>query len=183
MRKFITIVVIFLGLALAAVAQTPPVAAPADTKESYWTVSIHGNYSDVSGAQTNNGVKSGAAIRLGQHFTANADYYSTISPANAKIALVGFEYLGLTHLLQRKPSQFVNLSQFEIGIGPRAGISLQNGARKAAFAFGGHLDRHIANNITLRLLDVSYIRASVLPGGAQIVGNHANVASGLQLQF
>jgi hypothetical protein len=187
LKRFISAVLLFLSGSVGVFAQTstaPAAPAPkaADTQEAYWTVSIHGNYSDVSGAQTNNGVKSGADVRIAQHFLLGAEYLTTINPANTKIFLAGGDYYrNLGHLGTK--SQFIDLSQFDISFGPKAGFSLQNGVKKFAFSFGGKLDRHVGNNVVLRLLDVEYVRAAVLPNGGQLIGNHVNVGAGLGLQF
>lgn len=184
MKKLLIAGLLFCGASMAVCAQTPSAPAPkaADTQESYWTVSVHGQYSDVSGAQTNNGTKSGVDVRVAQHFSLGAEYLTTINPANTKLAMVGGDYFrSLGHLGAK--SQFVDLSQFEIGFGPRAGISIQNGIRKGAFGFHGRLDRHVGNNVTLRLLDVEYVRAAVLPGGGQVIGNHVAAGAGIGLSF
>lgn len=58
-----------------------------------------------------------------------------------------------------------------------------DGPKKFAWGLGGGADYTLTSNVTLRLVEVTYVRCSLLQNGGQFIGNHMQVASGLKLTF
>lgn len=175
-------------LSVAAFSQTKP----ADPLESAWNVAINGNFSNITSAANNNGVQTVEAFRVAQHWNLRADQFLTMSP-NAVIATAGPEYrLSLAHILA-KSNFAANASKLEgfanVGLGTArtqttdaSGTSTLSAAR-FAYKAGGGIDVLVNNTLSLRLLDVSYVRASMLAKGGQVLGNHLNLEAGLGLRF
>jgi len=188
-------------LAPVAYAQTKPVAktqttAP-DPFEAAWNVSISGNYANVSNAPTNNGVLTSVAFRVAQHWNIRADTYLLNSPAGMVLVLGGPEYrISAAHIF---PSSnfMINASRMElfanveagdartstVFVSPVGGTITQVSASKFAFGIGGGLDITISPMVTVRPLDVKYVRSSFLNNGGGFYGNQLDFAAGLSLRF
>ena len=176
-------------LALTCAAQTPP---PADPLESGWNVAINGNVSNVSNAATNNGFQTSESLRVSQHWVARTDQFVTLAPS-AVIVLAGPEYrFSLAHVLAS--SNFaVNAEKIEAFVHMGAGTARSEATAKdgtttlstAKFAYGigGGFDFKISDTVTVRPLDLTYVRASMLQNGGQVLGNHLQFAAGLGLRF
>src|SRR5260370_2938456 len=59
----------------------------------------------------------------------------------------------------------------------------EQSAAKFAYSAGGGFDIKLSDTVTLRPLDLKYIRASMLTNGGQVIGNHMQFAAGLGLRF
>lgn len=153
-----------------------------------WNVAINGNFLNVTNAATNNGFASVEAVRVANNWDLRADQLTLTSPAGGTIALFRAEYrLLLSSLL--KPNQYVNTSNFEPFLNLGGGIANSNDAsgstNRPAFTVGAGFDYLVGATgmFTLRPLDVSYVRASILQGGGQIIGNHMQLMSGLGVRI
>lgn len=177
-RKLLQLFLI-LGLAVGLRAQTAP--APADVLENAWHVNITGGYSLTAGNGTNNGFATSLAVRVAQHWNARADIFTIASPATI-VTLVGPEYrFSLAHVLAS--SQFINTQNFAPFLNVKMGDAKSPGASKFAYAIGGGIDYVVNSTLTLRPLDVTYIRASIFQSGGIVVGNHVQLASSIGLTF
>jgi hypothetical protein len=178
-------------------AQTTPPPKPPDVLENAWNVSVNGGYSNVSNAPTNNGFVTGISFRLSQHLNLRSDVYILNSPQGMVLALAGPEYrFSLEHLL--KSSAFAaNASRveafFNVGAGDARTSTVKVAAdgtsttsvSKAKFAasVGGGFDIKISDTVTMRPLDVKYVKSSFLNAGGGLYGNQLSFAAGLNLRF
>jgi hypothetical protein len=191
MKHLCSFVVVCL-LALSAIAQTPASATPADALESGWNVSITGSFSNVSNAATNNGFVTTEALRVAQHWNARADEFITLTPATV-IVLAGPEYrFSLEHLL--KSSSFAaNAAKIEAFAHAGAGTARSQSiaadgsttlsAARFAYGIGGGFDVKLNSTMSVRPLDLTYVRSSMLTNGGAILGNHLQFAAGLGIRF
>lgn len=199
--KIIVVMVIafaFAMFAASAYAQTPtPAPKPPDPLEGAWNVSINGGYSSLSNSQTNNGFVTGVSFRVAQHWNLRSDVYILNNPS-VTVALAGPEYrFSLEHLLKGNPQFAANASRVEAFINLGAGTvrstdtvvgtneSTTTTEYKAKFAYsaGGGFDIKLSDTVSLRPLDLKYIRGSMLAGGGQVIGNHLQFAAGLGVRF
>lgn len=177
MRKFIAIAVLFL--ASFALAQDP---LPG------WNLSINGNFMSVTGAATNNGFASVEAVRVSQNFSLRSDQLNLASPAGDQVYLGRVEYRRLLSDFI-KPNQFLNTSNYEpfINAGGGVAVSFANNVsqNRPAFVVGGGFDISVGDTgiFTIRPLDISYVRASIFPGGGAAIGNHMQLLSGLGIRI
>jgi len=185
-RIALSIAVLLLFLASTAAAQTPP-PKPPDILENAWNVSVYGAYSKQ---QTNNGFATGLSLRLSQHLAMRSDVYILNSP-QVTVALGGVEYrFSLEHLL-KSSTYAANASRVEafanveggtarstalIGTGPKD-------LAKPAWSLGGGFDIKLSDTVTVRPLDIKYVRSSFLSNGGQVLGNQMQFAAGLGLRF
>lgn len=178
-----------------AKAQSP---APApDPLEAAWNVSISGNYANVSNAPTNNGVLTSVAFRIAQHWNLRADTYLLNSPAGMVLVLGGPEYrISAAHIFPQsnfminanRMELFANIEAGDARTGvpmvvPQTGNIVNVSASKFAFSVGGGLDITISPMVTVRPLDVKYVRSSFLNNGGGFYGNQLDFAAGLSLRF
>jgi len=194
MKAAITAIVL-LFLSVSTFAQTPA-PKPPDILEGAWNVSVNGGFSSLSNQQTNNGFVTGIAFRVAQHWNLRSDVYLLNNPS-VTIALAGPEYrFSLEHLL--KSSNFAaNAGRVEAFINAGAGTvrstdvvtgtatTTTTTEYKAKFAYsvGGGFDIKLSDSVSMRPLDLKYIRGSMLAGGGQVIGNHLQFAAGLGLRF
>jgi hypothetical protein len=153
-----------------------------------WNITVNGNFTNITGANTNNGWLTSEAVRVGADWSLRADQYVTIAPAGS-IVLGKIEYRRLLSDFI-KPNPYLNTTIVEPFFNAGAGEahSTSNGAISAgrfAFGFGGGFDiaPTAGGMFTIRPLDVSYVRASMLTGGGAFIGNHLTLAAGLGLRF
>lgn len=176
-----------LILAIPAKAQNPPPANPPDLLEGAWNVSVYGAYSKQ---QTNNGFATGLSLRLSQHLAMRSDVFILNSP-QVTVALGGAEYrFSLEHLI--KGSNYAaNASRVEAFLNLEAGTArstalIGTGPKdlaKFAYSAGGGFDIKLSDTVTVRPLDLKYVRSSFLNSGGQILGNQLQFAAGLGLRF
>jgi opacity protein-like surface antigen len=191
MKSLFASVLVLVALSLGAIAQTAP-AAPPDPLESGWNVSITGSFSNVSNAATNNGFVTTEALRVAQHWNARADEFITLTPATV-IVLAGPEYrFSLEHLL--KSSSFAaNAATIEAFAHAGAGTARSQStsadgsttlsAARFAYGIGGGFDVKLNATMSVRPLDLTYVRSSMLTNGGAILGNHLQFAAGLGIRF
>lgn len=166
-----------------AFGQSP--TKPADPLETGWNVMVNGGYSNVSNASTNNGFFFSTGIRLGQHWAARGDVFVTASPAvTTSLAKPEYRFSAL-HLFPNNQSPTVRNTEFFVnaGIGSSHYTDPAKGSQsKFAWGVGGGFDVKVSDTVTIRPLDVNYIRSSLLNGG-KVIGNHLQFAAGLGLRF
>jgi len=190
MLKHIATLALALLITPLLMAQTPPPAPapkPPDILENAWNVSVYGAYSKQ---QTNNGFATGLSLRLSQHLAMRSDVYILNSP-QVTVALGGLEYrFSLEHLLKSsnyaanaaRVEAFANVeggtarSTALIGTGPKD-------LAKPAWSLGGGFDIKLSDTVTVRPLDLKYVRSSFLNNGGQVLGNQLQFAAGLGLRF
>lgn len=153
-----------------------------------WTVSINGNFLNVSNAATNNGFASVESVRVANNWELRADQLTLGVPSGGSIQLFRAEYrFQLSDLV--KPNQFVNTANFEPFINLGGGVANSNisttSTNRPAAVIGVGFDYAAGGTgmFTLRPLDVSYVRASILQGGGQIIGNHLQLMSGIGIRI
>lgn len=188
MKQFILAAVLCL-LAVTAFGQIQP----PDTQEGPWNVAINGSFSNVSNAATNNGFVTTEALRVAQHWNVRSDQFVTLSPATL-IVLAGPEYrFSLAHIFKGSPAFSLNAAKLEgfahAGAGTArststdaAGTTTLSAAR-FAYGVGGGFDIKLSDTMSLRPLDLTYVRASMLQGGGAVLGNHLQFATGLGIRF
>lgn len=179
MKRLFSIATIIILLSIAAIAQS---SLPG------WNVSINGNFLNVTNAATNNGFASVESVRVASRSDLRADQLTLTSPAGGTIALFRYEYrFQLSDIV--KPNQYVNTANFEPFINAGGGIANSNDSsgstNRPAFVVGVGFDYATGSSgmFTLRPLDVSYVRASILQGGGQIIGNHLQLMSGIGIRI
>lgn len=189
MRTALLTIALTLSLAVFGLAQT----APPDPLESAWNVAINGSFSNVSNAATNNGFVTSEALRVATHWNARADQFITLTPATV-IALAGPEYrFSLAHVLKSSPAFAVNASKIEafahVGAGTARSTSTDAkgtttlSAAKFAYGIGGGFDVKLNDKMSIRPLDLTWVRASMLQNGGALLGNHLQFATGLGIRF
>lgn len=184
--KFTVTLLLALFLCSISAAQTPP-PKPPDVLEGAWNVSVYGAYSKQ---QTNNGFATGLSMRLSQHLAMRTDVYILNDP-QITIALGGAEYrFSLEHLI--KGSNYAaNASKVEAFLNAGAGTArstalIGTGPKdlaKFAWSLGGGFDIRISDTVTVRPLDLKYVRSNFLNNGGQVLGNQLQFAAGLGLRF
>lgn len=194
----IAVLIVTVLFAASAYAQTPtPAPKPPDVLESGWNVSVNGSYSNLTNAPTNNGFVTGMSFRMAQHWNLRSDVYILQSPQGLTMALAGPEYrFGLEHIL--KNTNFAaNANRIEAFFNAGAGtartstvILAKDGSSivnlsKAKFAYsvGGGFDIKLSDTVTVRPLDIKYVRSSFLEYGGGVYGNQLAFAAGLGLRF
>ena len=196
--KTITLAVLCLALALAGFAQTATPTAPAPVTPpslttNAWNVSINGGYSSVENAATNNGFLTTEALKVATSWDIRADTFITQAP-DATIVLAGPEYrFALSRFFKPNPAIALNTSNLEaflnVGMGDaRTSATSASGSTtlsKASFAWkiGGGFDILVSKTMSFRPLDISYVRASMLENGGQVLGNHLQLGATLGLRF
>ena len=166
---------------------------PADPLEGAYNVTINGSFSNVSNAATNNGFMTTEGIRLSQHLLARSDQYVVLGPPSAVIVTAGPEWrFNLEHILS-KSTFAANASKVEafanVGAGTARSSALNADGTttlsKAAFAWkaGGGFDILINKTVSIRPLDISYVRAPMLQHGGSVLGNQLQFAAGLGVRF
>jgi len=168
-------------------------ATPPDLLETSWNVAINGSYSNLANAATNNGFVTSEGLRVAQHWVARSDQFITLTPSTV-IVLAGPEYrLSMAHFLPK--SDFAaNAGKFEGFINAKVGTARSwstisaNGtsslsAARFAYGVGGGFDVTLSSNVTMRPLDLTYVRASMLQNGGELLGNHLQFAAGLGIRF
>lgn len=180
--KTILFVLLLFIFVTPTLAQTP---VSKDPLEGGWNVSVNGGYSGVSNAQTNNGFFFSTSIRVAQHFNARGDVFVLTDPA-VTVSLVKPEYrFSALHLFKNAVSPTVRNTEFFINAGLGSAhysdpIKGQNS--KFAWGLGGGFDVKLTDTVSIRPLDVNYIRSSLI-GGGRVIGNHLQFAAGLGLRF
>lgn len=179
-----------VAISITAFAQTAP---PTDPFEGAYNVTINGSFSNVSNAATNNGFQTTEGIRFSQHLLVRSDQFVVLGPPSAVIVTAGPEYrFNLAHLLS-KSNFAANASKVEafgnVGAGTaRSSAMNPDGTTtlsKAAFAYkvGGGFDILLNKTMSIRPLDISYVRAPMLQNGGSILGNQLQFAAGLGVRF
>jgi hypothetical protein len=173
------VICIALLLCSVAFAQTLP----------GWTVAINGNFSNISNASTNNGFATIETVRVSDHFAVRADQLMTVNPAGAEIFLFKAEYRRLLSDFI-KPNPYLNTANFEPFVNAGGGTAQSNNGgvlstSRPAFAVGGGFDMAVGSTgmFTIRPLDISYVRASILQNGGTLIGNHLSLFAGIGLRF
>lgn len=191
--KAILLLACMLCFAVPSHAQTTPAPkTSADPFEGAWNISISGNFSNISQAANNNGFQTIEAFRIAQHWNLRADQFVTLNPSTT-IVVAGPEYrFNLEHLLS-KSTFAANASKIEAFVNLKAGTarssavsadgSSQLSAARFAYGAGVGFDILVNSTLSLRPLDISEIRASMLRNGGSLLGNHLQFATGLGLRF
>jgi hypothetical protein len=183
LRNAVTCIFLLAVQAISAFGQTP--TPPSDPLETGWNVMVNGGYSSVSNATTNNGFFFSTGIRLSQHLVARGDVFVVASPA-VTVSLAKPEYrFSALHLFKRNTTQAVKNTEFFVNAGIGAAHytdPAKGGQSKFAYGFGGGFDVKMSDTITVRPLDVNYVRSTLLNGG-KVIGNHLQFAAGLGLRF
>jgi opacity protein-like surface antigen len=186
---FLFLVLVVTLIAFPVSAQTP-CNLPAELCSNGFNVSVTGAYSNFSGVATNNGFLAGVDAQIAPHWVADARIYSTGSPAG-NILQFGPTYYGSLAKILPSTGNFnsTNMAWF---VSAGAGLSwsaatvngaMVNGPKKFAWSVGGGIDYQVSSNVTLRIVDVRYVRTSMLTNGGQFIGNIAQIASGLNIRF
>lgn len=188
---------IALLFAVATQAQTPPAPKPPDILENAWNVSVNGGYSNFANAPTNNGFVTGVSFRVSQHLNLRSDVYVLNSPQGLTVAVAGPEYrFSLEHLL-KSSSYAANAARveaffnFEAGdahsstvlVAPNGTTTSQITKSKFAYGPGAGFDIKLSDTVTVRPLDVKYLRSQYLNAGGGLYGNQLSFAAGLNLRF
>lgn len=184
--KILSAFVLALILSVATHAQTTP--AP-------WAVSVNGNFTSLQNAGTNNGVLISTALRISTHWNLRADTYLLQSPS-VTIVLASPEYRFSLASLFKSSTGAVDPHNVEVfanaGLGDARATAIiaQSGttttttsSSKFAYSVGGGFDILVTDKMSIRPLDVKYIRSSMITSGGQFVGNHLDFAAGLGLRF
>lgn len=191
MKTFLALIASLL-FCLSAFGQTAPPPAQPDPLEGAWNISVNGSYSNVSDAATNNGFVTTEAFRIAQHWNLRSDQFIVLNPSSV-IVLAGPEYrLNLSHFLAT--SAFTaNASKIEAFVNVKAGTARSSAiatdgtttlsAAHFAYGVGGGFDILVNSTLSLRPLDISYVRAPMLTNGGAVLGNHLQFATGLGLRF
>lgn len=167
--------------------QTQPPPSSSDPFETGWSVSVSGGYTNVSNAQTNNGYFFSSAVRVAQHWNMRADIFILNSP-QVTIAVAGPEYrLSINHILPQLSGNFPIINNMELFANAKLGDAkytdpAKGSQSKFAYGVGTGFDIAVSDTVTVRPLDVSYIRSSLLTGGV-VLGNHMQFEAGLGLRF
>lgn len=191
--KKLALILILSAFPLYAHAQS---ATPAATPfENAWTVSVNGNFSSLQSQGTNNGVLLSTAIKLSTHWNLRADTYIMQSP-NITIVLGSPEYRFSLASLFKSTAGAVNPANVEVfvngGLGDAKATAVLSqvgnttttqSSSKFAASVGGGFDIMVTPTMSIRPLDVKYIRSSMITNGGQFVGNHLDFAAGLGLRF
>jgi hypothetical protein len=155
--------------------------SPTDPMEPVWTVSISGGLSVLSNVGTNNGFMTSAALRLAQHWNLRTDIFSVATPSTI-VVLAGPEYMwSLAHWIP--PNDYFNTANIQPFLNLKLGDEKSNGASKFAYAVGGGFSVIVSPTMTLRPLDVSYVRSSVFGPKGTFIGNHLQYAASIGLNF
>lgn len=197
MRKRLVLGIFLLctifGVCGAGYAQTKPPAV----LEAPWNVAINGNFSSLQNQATNNGVLISTAIRLATHWNIRADTYMFQTP-NITVVLGGPEYrFSLARLFKnsngainaQNVEAFVNVgagdakSSAIVAVTPTTVTTTSSSMSKFAYAVGGGFDIMISPTVSMRPLDIKYIRSQMVTGGGQLIGNHLDFAAGIGLRF
>jgi hypothetical protein len=184
--------VLFVGILFftsTCYAQTLP-ATPPDTLESGWNVAVNGSFSSATNQGTNNGFAATMALRVAQHWNIRADTYLLTSPS-VTVTLAKLEYrVSLAHMVKQS-SFMVNANRMELffngGAGTARSSAVVNGVqretRRPAYSVGAGFDISVSPTVTLRPLDVSYVRSTMLTNGGTFLGDHLQFEAGLGLRF
>lgn len=171
------------------VAPTPP--------ESGWNVAVNGNFTSLTNQPTNNGVLLSTALRLATHWNLRADTYILNSP-NVTVILGGPEYrFSLSRLFKSSGIGAVNAQNVEAFVNAGLGdakssaivsstgntVTTTTSMGKFAYSVGGGFDIMISPTVSIRPLDIKYIRSQMITNGGQLIGNHLDFAAGLGLRF
>jgi hypothetical protein len=191
---FLLMVLFLLWLPMITRAQAP---AP-DPLESGWPLSINGAISTLSQQNTNNGAMASVGLRLAQHWVLRSDVFILNSPS-VTIALLGPEYrFSAAHLFKGSSSGLIQANAVEIFINGKAGSASSTAAAvdstsksttRFAFGVGGGFDIKVSDTVSIRPLDLSYLRGSFMgPSGAPqhisaVVGNHISFAAGIGIRL
>lgn len=178
-----------IGFLMLALTVTIP--AYAQSNLPGWDVTINGNFSNISSAPTNNGFMTSEAVRISTNFALRSDQMITLQPTAGSIVLGKVEYRRLLSDFIRPNTAFaINTATVEPFINAGVGKAQSNtttglSASKFAWGIGGGFDVSVGNTgmFTLRPLDVTYVRTSLLNNGGQFIGNHLQLAAGLGLRF
>jgi hypothetical protein len=197
MKQTLTLTFLCLAMIGSIQAQTAPVApapvTPPSLTSNAWNVSINGGYSSVENAATNNGFLTTEALKIANSWDLRADTFITQGP-DATIVLAGPEYrFALSKFFKPNPAIALNTSNLEafvnVGLGDaRTSATAANGTTtlsKASFAWklGVGFDILVSKTMSFRPLDISYVRASMLQNGGQVLGNHLQLGATLGLRF
>jgi hypothetical protein len=189
--KAVKVLIIALFMSMSLHAQTP---APKPL-ESAWNVAVNGNFSSLSNQPTNNGVLISTAIRMATHWNLRADTYIMQAPS-ITVVLGGPEYrFSLAHLFKNSTGA-INAQNTEVflntGVGDAHSTAIVSSSgpttttvstSKFAYSVGGGFDIAISPTVSIRPLDIKYIRSSMITGSGQLIGNHLDFAAGLGLHF
>lgn len=184
--KALAVALFVVALSICSLAQTDPL-------EGAYNVTINGSFSNVSNAATNNGFQTTEGIRVSQHLLARSDQFVVLGPPSAVIVMAGPEYrFNLAHILA-KSNFAANASRIEafanVGAGTARSSALNADGTttlsKAAFAWkiGGGFDILMSKTLSIRPLDISYVRAAMLQNHGQVLGNQLQFAAGLGVRF
>lgn len=188
-RNVLAGIVVFYMLFVAALAfgqsATPPVTPP-DPLETGWNVSVNGGFSSVSNAGTNNGFFFSSELRVAQHWAARADVFVLNDPA-VTVTLVKPEYrLSANHIFKNTSGNYAAVNALELFVNFGAGSArftdpAKGTQSKFAYGGGGGFDYKLSDKITVRPLDVSWLKSSLT--GQRVIGNHLQFEAGLGLRF
>lgn len=181
-------------VASAVSAQTPPATTP---PEAPWNVAVNGNFTSLQNQATNNGVLISTAIRLATHWNLRADTYLMQTP-NITVVLGGLEYRASLARFFKNSTGAINASNVEafvnagvgdarstaiVAVTPTTVTTTSSTMSKFAYSIGAGFDISITPTVTMRPLDVKYIRTDMIAGGGQLVGNHLSYSAGIGLRF
>lgn len=156
-----------------------------------WTISINGNFLNLSNVPTNNGYATVETIRVANKWALRADQLVLANPEGGLINLGKVEYRRLLSDFV-KPNGYVNTANFELFANAGGGVAKSHADspfevndNRPAWTIGGGFDIALGGSsmFTLRPLDISYVRASILQGGGQLIGNHLQLLTGVGIRF
>lgn len=168
--------------AQATGADAPPTPAPTPLT-SGWNVAVNGGYSSVSNAGTNNGFFFSTELRLSDHYSARGDVFVLTDPS-VTVTLAKAQYRFAPKFKTSSYALPQNMEFFaNVGVGDaRYNDPAQGTQSKFAWGIGGGFDVRISDTVSVRPLDVNYLRSSLI-GGGRVIGNHLNLAASLGLRF
>lgn len=193
MKYILAVLILSLNCIAQTIPSNPPTTAnPPDPFEGAWNVAINGSYSNIANAATNNGFTTTEAVRVAQHWNLRSDQFITLNPSTVIVLAKGEYRMNLGHFLS-KSNYIVNASKFEAfanaGLGTARSSTIATdgsstlSAAKFAWGVGGGFDVALNSTMSLRPLDITYVRAGMLQNGGTVLGNHLSFAAGLGIRF
>jgi hypothetical protein len=174
--KVLAPILLALSLATASAhAQTAPVTIPEGTQ----SITIGASYSSTSGTLDNGTVET-IQKRIWKYGSVRLDAF-TLGPFLSTVARFQPQ-ASLSHVFKANP--YFNPKPILPFVNAGGGVAKSaDGTTKAAFAVGAGCDYYVNKSLMLRVLDFTYLRSTIYPGGSEILTNFKSVATGLTLNF
>ena len=181
-----------LLFAISTFAQTttPPSNPTPQPATPGWTFQTAAGYSNVSGAETNNGFANVTELRLSTSVAIRGDVFMVTNP-NVIGSYVGPEYIiPATKFFKTNANNPVNASNVEFFLNAKVGdLRSQNptntsqSTARFSWGVGGGFNIKLSDHTFIRPLDISYLRGSAFQHGGVIIGNHMQAAAFLGVSF